>query len=143
MACIRQRLGIIAREYDEAVDEFRMAQAIADSLGDPYMMAMCEVNLGEALMYAGRLDSADMHINSGVEKFENLGVNDRGQAFYISSLLGELALRKGDSGCHRHLTIFPGCHRDMWLYIMDVCVIITGLLAISGMPTITRHWPIR
>lgn len=83
--------------YDEAVDEFRMAQAIADSLGDPYMMAMCEVNLGEALMYAGRLDSADMHINSGVEKFENLGVNDRGQAFYISSLLGELALRKGDS----------------------------------------------
>ena len=28
--------------YDEAVDGFRMAQAIADSLGDPYMMAMCE-----------------------------------------------------------------------------------------------------
>ena len=50
-----------------------MAQAIADSLGDPYMMAMCEVNLGEgAYSMPVGIDSADMHINSGVENLKTL-----------------------------------------------------------------------
>lgn len=84
------------QRYSEASDNFHNALDLIRSIDDVALEAMTEVNLGECQMYAGQLDSATLYIEAGIERFGRMGLQDKTQRAYMESLLGDLAMRKGD-----------------------------------------------
>ena len=84
------------KRYAEATENFYKALDLIRSIDDVALEAMTEVNLGECQMYFGQLDSATAYIEAGIERFEGMGLQDKIQRAYMESLMGDLAMRKGD-----------------------------------------------
>lgn len=94
--------------FADALASFRSAAVSLDSMKpkpDPYYYAVTEANIGECLMFLDSLDSATEYINSAMEKFNAMAVTDINQEFYLNSLRGDLALRKGDLADARRLLL--------------------------------------
>lgn len=84
------------KRYLEAQPHFSKALELSTSLGDPYLIAMTKVNLGECMLYSGNIDSAGHYIEEGAREFRSMDIQDRTQKAYIQSLMGDLEARKGD-----------------------------------------------
>lgn len=84
------------QDYESAAASFREALALIRSIDDISLEGMTEVNLGECMLYTGKIDSAVHYINAGIRHTGGIGVQDKTQRAYMESLLGDVAMMKGD-----------------------------------------------
>lgn len=83
------------QRYDEALASFNKAMEQAEAMKSALHKAICDGNIGETLLKAGRIAEAAPYVERGRLYAQQAPGTDRQQRFYLNSLAGEQALAEG------------------------------------------------
>lgn len=81
--------------YDESLQNFKKAYALAESLGIPIYQLICSANIGEIYLMQDSLPQAREHLVKSAEIMGERQDVDAASRFYIQSLLTDLSLAEG------------------------------------------------
>lgn len=82
------------RDYDEALEYYKLVKKINDELGDPVFMAETNSNLASVYADMGELEYAMFHVNKSISTFEKESILE--WLAYAYEIKGKTYLKEGD-----------------------------------------------